>query len=296
MKIGYARVTNHDQSPDLQIDVLKKAGCAKVYVDVSTGAKTARPEFDKMLTDAQKGDVIVICKLNRLGRSLHHLVELVSWLSGRGVGLESLDDPIDTTTSQGYLVSQVFTSLAKFAQEMVRERTQIGLNAARVRGCVGGHPKGLSSQAESTAMLVEMLYQDRRLAVSAIRRRLRISKSSLYRYLQHQGVKLRKARKSAKEEDETQLAILQLKIVIRSNNKFLQSTSKAQEAIERFCLGSYEMKKVDSSSYLVKILYRSEKDLEDQVNGLLREIRQEAADHNCQAEVEAWEERTARRW
>jgi DNA invertase Pin-like site-specific DNA recombinase len=143
-----------------------------------------------MLNDVRNGDVVVVWKLDRLGRSLRHLVELVGDLSGRGVGLQSLNDPIDTTTSQGRLVFNIFASLAEFERELIRERTQAGLTAARARGRFGGRPKGLPSQAESTAMVVETLYKEGRLSVNAIARQLNISKSTLYRYLRYRGVKI----------------------------------------------------------------------------------------------------------
>ena len=188
MKIGYARVSARDQSPDLQIDALNKAGCERIYQDVASGAKSARPGLDKLLDDVRSGDTIVFWKLDRLGRSLRHLVELVSDLSARGIGLQSLSDPIDTTSAQGRLIFNLFASLAEFERELIRERTQAGLSAARARGRIGGRPKGLSAQAESTAMAAETLYRERRLSVNAISERLHISKGTLYRYLRYRGV------------------------------------------------------------------------------------------------------------
>ena len=188
MKIGYARVSARDQSPDLQIDALNKAGCERIYQDVASGAKSARPGLDKLLDDVRSGDTIVFWKLDRLGRSLRHLVELVSDLSARGIGLQSLSDPIDTTSAQGRLIFNLFASLAEFERELIRERTQAGLSAARARGRTGGRPKGLSAQAESTAMAAETLYRERRLSVNAISERLHISKGTLYRYLRYRGV------------------------------------------------------------------------------------------------------------
>ena len=177
-----------DQSPDLQIDALNKAGCERIYQDVASGAKSARPGLDKLLGDVRSGDTIVFWKLDRLGRSLRHLVELVSDLSARGIGLQSLSDPIDTTSAQGRLIFNLFASLAEFERELIRERTQAGLSAARARGRTGGRPKGLSAQAESTAMAAETLYRERRLSVNAISERLHISKGTLYRYLRYRGV------------------------------------------------------------------------------------------------------------
>ncbi len=188
MKIGYARVSTREQNTNLQIDALKEAGCEKIYTDTASGAKSARPALDKMLGEIRKGDVVVFWKLDRLGRSLRHLVELVGDLSARGVGLKSINDPIDTTTSQGRLLFNLFASLAEFERELIRERTQAGLSAARARGRLGGRPRGLSDQAEATAMAAETLYKEGRLSVNAIGERLNISRSTLYRYLRHRGV------------------------------------------------------------------------------------------------------------
>jgi DNA invertase Pin-like site-specific DNA recombinase len=114
MKIGYARVSTRDQKADLQVDALKQAGCERIYQDIASGAKSARPELDKLLANVRPGDAVVIWKLDRLGRSLKHLVELVGELAERKVGLQSLNDPIDTTHAQGRLVFNLFASLAEF--------------------------------------------------------------------------------------------------------------------------------------------------------------------------------------
>ena len=188
MNLGYARVSTSDQSLDLQRDALAKAGCEKIYADTASGTKAARPELDKLLFEARKGDVIFIWKLDRLGRSLRHLVELVGSLAERGVGLKSLSDPLDTTTAQGRLVFGIFASLAEFERELIRERTFAGLEAARARGRRGGRPRGLSDRAEATAMAAETLYKERRLTVKEICEKLRISKNTLYRYLRYRGI------------------------------------------------------------------------------------------------------------
>jgi len=162
MKIGYARVSTRDQKADLQVDALKQAGCERIYQDIASGAKSARPELDKLLANVRPGDAVVIWKLDRLGRSLKHLVELVGELAERKVGLQSLNDPIDTTHAQGRLVFNLFASLAEFERELIRERTQAGLSAARSRGRIGGRPKGLPAKAEATAMAAQTLYREGR--------------------------------------------------------------------------------------------------------------------------------------
>lgn len=170
MKIGYARVSTRDQNLDLQLDALKRAGCERIYQDVASGSTTARPALDELLGQLRAGDVLVIWKLDRMGRSLKHLVELVGNLIERKVGLLRLNDPIDTTSAQGRLVFNLFASLAEFERELIRERTQAGLTAARARGRVGGRPKGLSPQAQATAMAAETLYRERHMGVAAMPR------------------------------------------------------------------------------------------------------------------------------
>jgi DNA invertase Pin-like site-specific DNA recombinase len=135
MKIGYARVSTKDQTVAMQVDALKKAGCTKVYTEVMSGARSDRPVLTKLLENLRGGDVLVIWKLDRLGRSLQHLVDLVNDLMGRKVGLKSLNDPIDTTTSHGRLTFNLFASLAEFERDVIRERTQAGLSAARAGTC-----------------------------------------------------------------------------------------------------------------------------------------------------------------
>ena len=188
MKIGYARVSTQDQNFGLQIDALQKAGCEKFYREVVSGARTERPMLDRVVDSLRADDVLVIWKLDRLGRSLKHLVELVNTLRERGVGLQSLNDPIDTTTPQGRLSFNLFASLAEFERDLIRERTQAGLSAARARGRNGGRPKGLSAQAEAIACAAETLYLERKLSVRQIAARLGISKSTLYAYLRYRGV------------------------------------------------------------------------------------------------------------
>ena len=159
MILGYARVSTRDQTVALQVDALRAAGCTKVLTEVASGARTDRPVLTRLLEDAREGDTVVIWKLDRLGRSLAHLVDTVNALSARGVGLKSLNDPIDTTTPQGRFVFNLFASLSEFERDLIRERTQAGLTAARARGRKGGRPKGLATKALSTASAAETLYR-----------------------------------------------------------------------------------------------------------------------------------------
>jgi DNA invertase Pin-like site-specific DNA recombinase len=140
MKIGYARVSTEDQNIDLQVDALTAANCEKVYTDKASGAKTDRPALAEMLNFARAGDTVVVYKLDRLGRSLAHLIEVVTGLGARGVGFQSITEGIDTSTPAGRLVFNIFGSIAEFERDLIRERTTAGLAAARARGRKGGRP------------------------------------------------------------------------------------------------------------------------------------------------------------
>ena len=188
MKIGYARVSTKDQNLDLQIDALKKAGCKKIYKEVISGAKSDRPILNDLLANLREDDVLIIWKLDRLGRSLKHLIGTVSDLINRNIGLQSLNDPIDTTTSQGRLIFNIFSSLAEFERDLIKERTNAGLSSARARGRVGGRPKGLPKASESTAYAAESLYKEGVLSVREIAKKLGISKTTLYAYLRHRNI------------------------------------------------------------------------------------------------------------
>jgi DNA invertase Pin-like site-specific DNA recombinase len=188
LRIGYARVSTKEQSFDLQVDALRAAGCEKIYMEAVSGAYSERPELSELLRNIRSGDVLIIWKLDRLGRSLKNLVELTNLLIEKGVGLQSLQDPVDTTTSHGRLTFNIFASLAEFERDLIRERTQAGLVAARARGRNGGRPKGISSKAETTAMAVETLYREGNLTTIQIASKLHISKTTLYAYLRHRGV------------------------------------------------------------------------------------------------------------
>lgn len=190
MKIGYARVSTNEQIFDLQVDALCQANCEKIYREVVSGAKAERPVLDTLVDNLRSGDVLVIWKLDRLGRSLRHLVELVGQLMAKNVGLQSLNDPVDTTTPPGRLVFNLFASLAEFERDLLRERTQAGLSAARARGRQGGRPKGVPAKAEATAYAAAALYQEGVLSVQQIADRLGIAKGTLYTYLRHRGVPL----------------------------------------------------------------------------------------------------------
>ena len=194
MKIGYARVSTRDQNLELQLDALNQAGCEVIYQEKASGALATRPALEKLLSQLRKGDTLYIYKLDRLGRSLKNLLDLVADLQGRGVDLVSLTDAINTASAQGRLVLNLFASLAEFERELIRERTHAGLAAARARGRIGGRRPGLSPEAERTAIVAATLYQEQRLSVRDIAASLRISRATLYKYLRLRGVPIYSAR------------------------------------------------------------------------------------------------------
>lgn len=307
MKLGYARVSTRDQNPALQVDALEAAGCERIYQDVASGAKSARPALDELLGQLRAGDVLVIWKLDRMGRSLTHLVELVGSLVERKVGLLSLNDPIDTTNAQGRFVFNLFASLAEFERELIRERTQAGLSAARARGRVGGRPKGLTPQAEATAMAAETLYRERKLSVAAIAQKLHVSKSTLYSYLRHRGVEIGPYAKSEQprsspktteggETDSPKVATIRLTLRIENNSKFVRGKKRAREEIERYCLEEYEAERLPNGEYVLKVPYNSDDDLDKRMYELLGDISSEADDRHCFSESDARMEGTDRQW
>ncbi len=180
MLIGYARVSTIEQNISLQIDELKKVGCEKIFHDKVSGAKAERPGLQEALNYARKGDSIVVWRLDRLGRSLKHLIETVGQLEEQGIGFRSLQESIDTTTSGGRLIFHIFGALAEFERNLIRERTMAGLKAARARGRVGGRPRKLD---EKKTELAYRLYDEKNHTVSEICQMLTISKPTLYAYL-----------------------------------------------------------------------------------------------------------------
>src|SRR5512133_432958 len=144
MFIGYARVSTSDQTLDLQKDALDKAGCDRIFTDTASGAKAERTGLDAALSYVRTGDTLVVWRLDRLGRSLPHLIETITALNTRKIGFKSITENIDTTTSGGKLIFHIFGALAEFERDIIRERTQAGLHAARARGRLGGRPKALS--------------------------------------------------------------------------------------------------------------------------------------------------------
>src|ERR1039457_2563583 len=154
MLIGYARVSTDDQNLHLQNDALKKEGCEKIYTDQIGGATTERPGLKTCFEVLRAGDTMVIWRLDRLGRSLKHLMQMVDQLDKLGIGLKSITESIDTTTSGGRLIFHIFGALAEFERHLIRERTQAGLTAARARGRHGGRPKKLEPNKKELAIRI----------------------------------------------------------------------------------------------------------------------------------------------
>jgi DNA invertase Pin-like site-specific DNA recombinase len=179
MKIGYARVSTIEQNLDLQIDALKKAGCEKIFSDTASGARVDRKGLEDILEFCRAGDSLVVWKLDRLGRSLKHLINTVNFLIQKEVGFVSLQENIDTTTSSGKFFFHVFGALAEFERDIIRDRTQAGLQAARSRGRQGGRPKKLSQR--KIAMAKQMM-KDESMTIKEICEEMDISKTTLYRY------------------------------------------------------------------------------------------------------------------
>lgn len=181
MLIGYARVSTQDQHLELQKDALEKAGCEKIFTDIASGAKTERNGLENALAYLREGDILVVWKLDRLGRSLKHLIEIVNDLSEKNIGFQSLQEKIDTTTSCGKLIFHIFASLAEFERDIIRERTNAGLKAARARGRVGGRPRAMDDKKINMA---KALVKDPNNSIKDICETLNVSRATLYRYLQ----------------------------------------------------------------------------------------------------------------
>lgn len=180
MLTGYARISTHDQNLDLQRDALEQAGCTRIYEDRLSGAASARPGLEKLREVLRTGDTLVVWRLDRLGRSLKDLIAWITWLEDQGVGLRSLTESIDTTTSGGRLIFHIFGALAEFERTLIRDRTQAGLAAARARGRKGGRRPVLNADKRALAV---RLYEERQMPINRICAMMGISKPTLYSYV-----------------------------------------------------------------------------------------------------------------
>lgn len=191
MIFGYVRVSKNEQNQDLQFDALRKAGCEKIYHEKVPGASKERPEYAKMVSELRKGDVIVVWRIDRLGRATYELIKLMVEWKEMGVDFRSISEGIDTSTKMGrlwYMLSSVF---AENEREILMERTLAGMEAARARGRVGGRPKGLTKKSKEMASLAATLYQSKKYTTQQICQQLQIgSKTTLYNYLRHEGIEI----------------------------------------------------------------------------------------------------------
>ncbi len=183
MQIGYARISTEDQTLNLQEDALTKAGCGRIFSDIASGAKTDRPGLAKAISFARPGDTLVVWRLDRLGRSLQHLIDTVRTLEANHVSFKSLTESMDTTTSGGKLIFHVFGALAEFERDLIRERTLAGQASARARGRIGGHPRAPSLNTPEKVAIAQSLYNNKQTSISDICSTLRVGRSTLYRYL-----------------------------------------------------------------------------------------------------------------
>lgn len=182
MIYGYARVSTKEQVLDAQIDALKKYGCSKIYTEKKSGKSKDRPELNKLLAVLKTGDSIVVYKLDRLGRSLKDLITITNEWKESNINFVSLKDSIDTSTSIGRFFFNIMSSLAELEREMIVERTQAGLSAARSRGRLGGRPAGLSDESKVKAMGVKKMY-DGGATLLEIMTKYKITKPTIYKYI-----------------------------------------------------------------------------------------------------------------
>ena len=180
MLIGYARVSTSDQNLDLQLDALKKAGCTKIFHDTISGAKSERPGLDDALAYLRTGDTLTVWRLDRLGRSLKHLIEVINKLNKEDKEFKSLQESLDTATPTGKLIFHVLGALAEFERSLIRERTKAGLAAARTRGRIGGRPRALN--AKKMALARSML-KDKSNSVGDVSQALGVSRATIYNYV-----------------------------------------------------------------------------------------------------------------
>jgi DNA invertase Pin-like site-specific DNA recombinase len=179
--LGYARVSTTDQDPALQLDALEAAGCVKTFTDKTSGTLDRRPQLDRLLDQLRPGDTVVVWRLDRLGRSLRHLIALSEDLMDRQVGLRSLQESLDTTTASGRLFFKIMGSLAEFERDLISERTKAGLAAARARGRKGGRPPVMTP---SKIKMARQMYDSREHTVQEIAQTVGVSRKTVYRHLQ----------------------------------------------------------------------------------------------------------------
>ena len=293
MLIGYARVSTPDQNLDLQRDAFQTAGCERIFTDTASGAKAERPGLEEALGECRPGDTLVVWKLDRLGRSLPHLVETVHDLLAREVDFRSLQENLDTTTSGGKLIFHIFAALAEFERDLIRERTQAGLAAARARGRKGGRPPGVADEKKRQAAL--SLKKDATRTVGEICEILGISRNTYYKYTRTEdpaaigdpsspdlppaaSEHLSSAPGENLPEVPSRVMKVQFWMRVENNNKFIRGKSKARQEIEQYVLSRYGMKEDDHGGpeYVLTVPYTTDEELDriiyDEVLGEAQDI------------------------
>lgn len=285
MLIGYERVSTDDQNLALQHDALLAAGCDRIFSDKMSGAKADRPGLKQAFDFARPRDTLIVWRLDRLGRSLKDLIALVEELEDRKIGFRSLQESIDTTTSGGKLIFHLFGALAEFERNLIRERTQAGLQAARARGRKGGRRQKLTPDQIAIG---RSLAADPKRSVSSICEHLGISRPTFYRYIALQVL-------SAPSPKTTRILLW---LRVENNNKFIRRKQKVRETIEQRCLTCYQMHKKykDSWEYELTFTYQDDADLDQQISDLLQEMDFQADLECCFIEANITEIGTERSW
>jgi DNA invertase Pin-like site-specific DNA recombinase len=285
MLIGYARVSTQEQNLDLQTDALQKAGCEKIFSDRKSGKDKAREGLNAALNYLRENDTLVIWKMDRLGRSLKDLIEIVMDLAEKNVGFISLQENIDTTKSGGKLIFHMFGALAEFERDIIRERTMAGLKAARARGRLGGRPRIMD--AEKVAM-AKTLMDDPNNSIKSICKMLNVSKSTLYRYLK----KYNNKENITEEEIKPVEKVIKVKLYLRveRNSKFVRGIKKSKREIEDHVLYYYNYEKLDNEGceYILTIRYNTEKELDNTIYDIYREMESTACFNNCWTEADIY--------
>jgi DNA invertase Pin-like site-specific DNA recombinase len=260
------------------------AGCDRIFTDTASGAKTQRPGLTEALQYCRPADTLVVWKLDRLGRSLPHLVETVRDLIAQGIGFKSLQENIDTTTSGGKLIFHIFASLAEFERDIIRERTGAGLSAARARGRMGGRPKGVDEKKRKAAL---SLKKDPERSVKEICEIVGISRNTYYKYTASENNRAaivepgkpgqlkrpekpeaskpgRKGQNDNQPEPQPKVMKVKLWLSVENNSKFVRGKSRAREEIERDLLSRFSMEKTDKNGweYILSIPYTTDEELD----------------------------------
>ena len=195
MIFAYARISTEAQKFDLQLDAFKKENIdpKNIYIDISSGAKEKRKGLDELLTRLKKGDVLFVWKIDRIARSTIHLAQLMEEFNTKGINFKSIQEPfLDTSSSQGKFIFTMFSAISQLERDIIIERTNAGLESAKLRGRVGGRPGGLTKKAEVKAKLAAYMYQQKGNSVTDICKEIGVSRATFYKYLEFEGVAIGK--------------------------------------------------------------------------------------------------------